>query len=153
MSTSLSIINAQVDHLKDNPWSTGIVPHSVIPGPIPPGNINWPIIGVFTDTGQETGHQGLARSESREVFCWTLASALGMVPLHETFTAHILWRDEAKTLMRRAIDSYWGLGGVVTMAGINVVWESALYELPGPGDVGHIVATTIKSEVEYREQF
>jgi hypothetical protein len=153
MSVTLGIINAQVGHLIAHPWSTGIIPHSVIPGPIPPGNIVWPIIGVFTDTGAETGNEGLDRSESREVFCWTLASALGLVPLHDTFTAHILWRDEAKTLMRRAIDSYWGLSSAVTKAGINVSWESALYELPGPGEVGHIVATTIKSEVEYREQF
>jgi hypothetical protein len=115
--------------------------------------MEWPIIAVFVDEGAETGLAGINTAEKRETFVWTLASPLELSPLNETFEAHLLWRDEAIGLMRRAVDEYWGLPGEVTMTGIDLRWESALFEMPESGGVPFIVATSIKAGVDFREAF
>ena len=153
MSINLSLINNMVDNLSAHPWTTE-TPKVIFRGPIPPGNLSWPCIAVFATVGNEGDIAGLGYAKVRESFNWTLATHLGLESVEAVYVAHTLWRDEARTLMRRSIDGYWGLGGIVTMTNIEPVWESGFFEVGTEAEsVGHIVATTIKTEVEYREQF
>ena len=150
---TMDLVNAMADHLERHDWQTQ-APAMVFRCPMPPGNIIFPCLAVYAVGGTEASAAGYGQSKVREAFQWTLAESLGIGDLGEQYQRHLRWRDEVRGLQRRAIDNYWGLGGVVTLTGIDPVWESEFFQLGDEGaPMDHLVATTLKMEVEYREQF
>ena len=152
-SNTLDIVNAMADHLESHSWESK-APKVIFRSPIPPGNIIFPCVAVYSVGGEEGSQAGYGQSKIKEAFQWTFAESLGLGDLSAQYQQHLRWRDEVRILARRAIDEYWGLGGVVTRTGIDPVWESDFFILGDDADpMDHLVATTLRMEVEYREQF
>lgn len=129
-------------------WTT-MTPAVVVKGPIPAGNLSLPAIGIMTDSGAD-GPGASGFYETTEVFQWTLAAAINPTNVETSYLALIAWRDEVRAVAQDAAGGYWGLGGVMMT---NVVgWESDFEELPGAGQIRHLVTVNLKVEVTYREQ-
>ena len=151
--TTLDIVNAMAAHIEGHSWQS-TAPQVVFRSPVPPGNIIFPAFAVYSVGGEEQGHAGYGRSSVKEVFQWTLAESLGVGDLEVQYQNHLRWRDEVRVLGRRAIDGFWGMGGVVTLTYLDPVWESDFFRLGDDANpMDHLVATTLRMEVEYREQF
>ena len=150
---TIDIINAMANHATDYSWET-ITPAVIFRSPIPPGNLTFDAMGIFSEGGMDTDKAGYGLSESRESFKWVLASYLDLSSLESQYQRHMEWRDEARIVVRRAIDQYWGLGGVVTLTNLDPSWESDFFEMGDDGSpIAHLVATSLRTGVEYREAF
>lgn len=150
----MDVVNAMADHLEQHAWQT-IEPQIVFRSPMPPGNITLPALAVYAIGGTEAGAPGYGQTKVREAFQWSICQGLDPIDLPGQYERHLRWRDEARTLARRAIDEYWGMGGTVTMSNIDPIWESDFFQLEGEEGqpMGQLVVTTLRMEVEYREQF
>lgn len=151
--TTLDLINAMADHAEAHDWQS-VTPELIFRGPIAPGNLTFPCMAIYAIGGQDTGQPGYGTATIRESFKWTIAQHLGLGDVVDQYQDHMRWRDEVRGLCRQAIDQYWGMGGVVTMTNISPAWESDFYQMGEDANpVANLIATTLRMEVEYREQF
>lgn len=142
------ILEAMRAALAGHTW-TADAPASLVKGPIPPGSLAYPAIGIMADNGDESG-RGRAYADTNESFSWTLADFLEPSDLEAEYLALINWRDEARVIARDAVNGMWGLGAVQATRVIG--WVTDFFEIPGASGVRHLASITIKLEVEYREQ-
>lgn len=148
MATTTDILEAQKAALLAHTWAT-IEPAALLKGPIPPGFLSYPAMGIMADAGNESG-RGRGYADTNETYSWTMAKFLKTGDLEAEYLAMINWRDEARVIARTAVDGHWGLAGQVIATRVTG-WVTEFYEIPGSKGVSHLGEVTIKLEVEYRE--
>jgi len=151
-SIILSVVDAMADDLRAHDWAT-VTPKAVLTGPVPPGWLDLPAIGVMaTDARANAEHTTARYADVTELVLWELAEALDLDGLEAQWRKHVEWRSEAVRLARKAAGGYWGTAGV--RASQLVGWGVSLAEsAPPAGGIAYVVTTILQMEVSYREQF
>lgn len=145
------ILAAMKAGLEAKSWDT-TTPEIVIEGPIPAGQVEFPCISVLSTDWEETEHSNLAIADVTCIFVWNVAQSLDLGELSDQWKANTAWAEEATSYARKAIDFYWGLGGLVRASEVLRGRPSVTEIQDGEGNlIEHLLTTAIEINVSYHE--
>ena len=143
---TIAVENAVIAHA----WQT-VTPSKLVRGPITPGFLDFPAIGIIAGDGQEELHSTLTYADVRESFNVTCAQLLTVESVEAVYEQHILWRDELRRLLRKAVDGHWGIPDVVWKSDL-LGWDMSIVTPPPDIQAApNVLTTTFEMEVGYRE--
>lgn len=152
MASALDITDAMIGVLKDHTWST-VQPEQVISGPIPPGWLDYPCIGVVAgELEANTMHTTNRYADVDRAFLWDAAMILRPDNIEVQWRQLMEWEDEMVQLARAAKDRYWGMNGVQQIRSSRLAGLEPSVVMPDrDSDMPSLLAVTLRLEVGYRE--
>lgn len=153
MASALTITDAMKAALEELTWTT-VQPQKVITGPIPPGWLDYPCIGVVAGpmvTNAE--HTTVRYVDETRAFLLDAAMVLQPSDLETQWRKLIEWEDELASLVRSKMKSpYWGTGSDPQIRATRLVGTDPGVIVPDPeSNMPRLLTTTIRMEVDYRE--
>ncbi len=126
------ILDAMQGALEAHSWSGVSAPEFVRKGPVVPGDLELPSIGIIEDEAEDRGGS-LAEDRYLVPFRWQLGKALDCDSPDVTLAELLAYRDNMKAVALSAVDERWGLPDVVDATQVGA-WR--VFIEPGPVPTG-----------------
>ena len=113
--------------LEDHAWNSVSAPEFVRRGPVVPGDLALPGLGIIQDDADEDGGS-LGADKYLARVRWQLGHPVGLIDPAELLATLLLYRDEMKVVALAAVDTRWGLGDMVAATWVKAwrAWTSPL---------------------------